>query len=117
MKKILGLILELNPFHNGHNYFIKAAQKKVEPDLTIAVVSGNYTMRGDLSVIDKFTKTKQALEAGIDLVLELPFLLAVNSADYFSFNSLKILTSLKINHFAFGVEIENPDKLYLMKDL
>ena len=84
MRKILGLILELNPFHNGHAYFLKEASARAAPDLTVAVVSGNYTMRGDLSVIDKFAKTKLLLKASVDIILELPFVSAVNSADYFA---------------------------------
>lgn len=117
MEKILGLVLELNPFHNGHDYFLKEAKRRINPDLTIAVLSGNYTMRGDLSVIDKFTKTRLALASGIDLVFELPFPSAVNSADYFASNAVKILTELKLTDLAFGVELEHPEKLFEMKDL
>ena len=117
MAKILGLVLELNPFHNGHDYFIKEAKKRCNPDITIAVLSGNFTMRGDLSVLDKFQKTELALAAGIDLVFELPFLSAVNSADYFARNAVKILTELKISHLAFGVELANPEKLLRMKEI
>lgn len=117
MGKILGLVLELNPFHNGHYYFLKEAKKRVNPELTIAVISGNYTMRGDVSVIDKFTKTRLALAAGIDLVFELPFLSAINSADYFGYNAVKILSDLKITNLAFGVELDNPEKLFRMQEL
>lgn len=117
MKKVLGLVLELNPFHNGHLYFIQEAKKVVEPDLTIAVVSSSFTMRGEVSVIDKFTKTGLVLEAGIDLVFELPFLCAVNSADYFAYNALKILTDVGITDLAFGVELAQPEKLLEMKRL
>lgn len=117
MDKILGLILELNPFHNGHLHFIKEAQKRVKPKLTIAVISSSFTMRGDISVIDKFTKTKLALEAGIDLVFELPFLSTVNSADYFAYNALSILTNLGITNLAFGVELDDINRLNQMKDI
>lgn len=117
MKKVLGLILELNPFHNGHKYFIDEAIKKVNPDIVIAVTSGNYTMRGEVSVIDKFTKAKLLLEAGIDLVLELPFISAINSADLFALNSISILSKFKITDLAFGVELDNLDKLLKMKDI
>jgi predicted nucleotidyltransferase len=117
MKKVLGLVLELNPFHNGHLYFIQEAKKTVQPDVTIAVVSSSFTMRGEVSVIDKFTKTRLMLEAGIDLVFELPFLSAVNSADYFAYNALKILTDLGITDLAFGVELAHTEKLLEMKRL
>lgn len=117
MQKVLGLILELNPFHNGHQYFIDEAIDKVKPDIVIAVISGNYTMRGDLSVIDKFEKTKLALKAKIDVVLELPFISAINSADYFAFNAISILSNFKITDIAFGVELDNIDKLQKLKHL
>ena len=115
--KVLGLVLELNPLHNGHQYFIDQAKQKVNPDLTVAVISTNFTMRGDISVIDKFTKTKLALASGIDVVLELPFLSAVNSADYFGYNALKILTDFGITDLAFGVEIADYEKLTKMKTI
>lgn len=115
--KVLGLVLELNPFHNGHQYFIDQAKQQVNPDLTVAVVSTNFTMRGDISVIDKFTKTKLALAAGIDVVLELPFLSAVNSADYFCFNAIKILTDFGITDLAFGVELADYEKLTKMRTI
>ena len=117
MKQILGLILELNPFHNGHYYFINKAKEKTNPDCTIAVVSGNFTMRGDISVIDKSTKASLLLAAGIDIVLELPFISTVNSADYFAGNAINILHSFQINNLCFGVELENINKLLQMKDI
>ena len=72
--KVLGLVLELNPFHNGHKYFIEEAKRQVSPDITIAVISSSFSMRGDVMVIDKWEKAKLALNYQIDLVLELPFL-------------------------------------------
>jgi len=117
MTKILGLILELNPFHNGHLYFINKIKEKVKPACTIAVLSGNYTMRGDLSVIDKFTKTSLLLTAGIDIVLELPFVSAVNSADYFAGNAVNTLGELAITDIGFGVETDDAHKLNWMKDI
>jgi predicted nucleotidyltransferase len=116
MKTILGLILELNPFHNGHKYFIEEAKRKVNPDITIAIFSTNFSMRGDIMVLNKFDKAKIALEMGIDLVLELPFLGAVASADYFAYNSVKSLCDFGITDLAFGVELNDLDKLQQMKD-
>ena len=117
MKKILGVVLELNPPHNGHQYFIDEAKRKVNPDITVAVISTNFSMRGDISVIDKFTKTNIALEMGIDIILELPFLSAINSADYFCFNAIKTLVDFGITDLAFGVELDNLDKLLQIKNL
>ena len=60
--KVLGLILEINPFHKGHQYFINEAIKKCNPDITVAITSTSFTMRGDVSLISKFDKTKILLD-------------------------------------------------------
>lgn len=111
MKKVLGLILELNPFHLGHKYFIDKVIEEIKPDLTVAIISSSFTMRADVSILDKFEKTKLCLENKIDLILELPFIYGVNSSDYFAYNSVKILNEVKITHLAFGSEIGNIDDL------
>lgn len=111
MKKVLGLILELNPFHNGHSFFIQEAKKMVEPDITVAIITTNFSMRGDIQVIDKFQKTKMLLNKEVDVVLELPFLGAVASADYFAFNSIKTLVDFKITDLAFGAETNDLNEL------
>lgn len=115
--KTLGLVLELNPFHNGHEYFINQAKKIVEPDVTIAVISSNFSMRGEAMVMDKWQKAKFCLKYGIDIVLELPFLGAVSSADYFCYNSIKTLIDFNITDLAFGVELDNLDKIFQMKEI
>lgn len=117
MNKVLGLILELNPFHNGHVFFIQEAKKKVEPDLTVAIITTNFSMRGDIQVIDKFTKTKMLLENEVDIVLELPYLGAVSSADYFAFNSVKTLTDFKITDLAFGAETSDLNELNYLRSI
>lgn len=109
--KILGLILELNPFHNGHKYFIDKAIDEIKPDKTIAIISSSFTMRGEISILDKFEKTRQCLKNKIDIVLELPFAYAVNSSDYFAHYAIKILNEFKISHLAFGSEIGNIEEL------
>lgn len=111
MKKVLGLILELNPFHNGHSFFIQETKKMVEPDITVAIITTNFSMRGDIQVIDKFQKTKMLLNKEVDVVLELPFLGAVASADYFAFNSIKTLVDFKITDLAFGAETNDLNEL------
>lgn len=114
--KVLGLILELNPPHNGHKYFIDKAIKDVQPDLTIAVISTNFSMRGDISVINKFDKINVCLDNNIDLVVELPYLGAVASADYFCANAIKILNSFGTTDIAFGCEMPDINKLRKLKD-
>ena len=91
--------------------FINEAKRIINPDVTIAVMSSSFAMRGDVMVIDKFTRTKLMLEFGIDIVLELPFISAVQSTDYFCFNAINILNSFNITHLAFGAELANLEKL------
>lgn len=102
--KILGLILEINPFHNGHQFFIEEAIKTVKPDVTIAITSTSFTMRGDISLLTKFDKTKLLLNNNVDLVVELPIAKTLNSADYFAYHSIEILSKLGITDLAFGIE-------------
>lgn len=117
MKKILGLVLELNPYHNGHKYFIEKAIELVNPDITIAIISSSFMMRGDPMILDKFSKTKILLDENIDLVLELPFISGTNNSDYFCSNSVNILKQFGITDLCFGAEIENIDLLYKLVEL
>lgn len=117
MKKVLGLVLELNPPHNGHKYFIDKAIKEVNPDYTIAIISGNICQRGELSVMSKYDKTKVLLDLRIDLVLELPIVYTINSADLFSYYSVLLLNKFNITDLAFGVELDDLKLLNQMKDM
>lgn len=117
MKKVLGLILELNPLHNGHKYFIEKAIKEQNPDTVIAITSTNFTMRGEVSVINKFEKTQFLLDLGIDIVLELPFLAAVCSADYFAYNTVMALNKFGVTDIVCGSELNDIDKLMYLDSL
>ena len=109
--KSVGIIAEYNPFHNGHLYHLKEI-KKMFPDYTIILVmSGNFMQRGETSVINKYTKTKIALDNNIDLVIELPFNFATQSADIFAKGSLQILNKLKVDYLVFGSETNDIQKL------
>lgn len=110
--KSVGIIAEFNPFHYGHKYFIEEIKKLFPDHSIICIMSGNFTERGDVSVINKWNKTKIALENGIDVVVELPYLFATQSADYFAYAALKILNELKIDALVFGSECDDIDKLY-----
>ena len=94
--KSIGIICEYNPFHNGHLYHLNTVKEKYPDHTIILVMSGNYTERGDVSIIDKWKKSKIALEAGIDIVVELPFPFATQSADYFSYGAITLLEHLKV---------------------
>lgn len=107
----IGIICEYNPFHNGHLYHLNKI-KEMHPNSTIILVmSGNITQRGDISIIDKWDKTDIALYYGIDLIIELPFIYACNSADIFAKGAIKILNELKVNKIVFGSELDNIDTL------
>lgn len=110
--KILGIIVEYNPFHNGHLYHIKKAKALTKSDYVIALMSGNYVQRGEPSCIDKFTKTKMALLNEVDLVIELPTIFSTSSAEYFAKSSINIFNELNcIDYLCFGSESNNIDIL------
>lgn len=100
----IGIICEYNPFHNGHLYHIQEIKKKYPKSIICLVMSGNFTQRGELSVINKWDKTEIALEYGIDLVIELPFNFASQSADIFCKGAIEILNHLKVDTIVFGSE-------------
>ena len=105
--KSIGIIAEYNPFTKGHLYHLEKTKEMFPDYIVIAVISGNFTERGDVSIIDKFTKTEMALKMGIDLVMELPYGYATDSADFFSYAALKILNELKVEKIVFGSESDN----------
>ena len=74
--KATGIVVEYNPFHNGHNYHATEARKLTNADVVIAVMSGNFLQRGEPAFVDKWTRTKMALQNGVDLVIELPYAFA-----------------------------------------
>ena len=122
MEKI-GIVCEYNPFHNGHKYHIEQIKNMFPDSLIILIMSGYFTERGEISLISKYNKTKIALEYGIDVILELPSLYAVNSADYFADAAIKALSIAGVQKIVFGSEtndisllkstarkqLENPD--------
>lgn len=108
MPKVLGIIAEYNPFHNGHMYHIKKSIEQTKADYVVAVMSGNFVQRGNTSVIDKWTKTKMALVNGVDLVVELPTIYSVSSAENFAEGAIKVLDAMKIvNCLSFGMEAKD----------
>lgn len=110
----IGIIAEYNPFHNGHLYHIKKIKEKYPDATIILVMSGNFTERGDIALIDKWKRTKIALLSGIDLVIELPFPFATQSADYFSYGAITLLEKLKVEKVIFGSESDDIETLNLI---
>lgn len=115
--KVTGIIGEYNPFHNGHLYHINKAKELTNPDILICVLTGNYNQRGDLSIINKFEKTKIALEHGIDLVVELPYIYTTQKAYAFGKAAVDILKMLNTNYLVFGSETNNMEELQKYAEL
>ena len=108
MSNVLGIVCEYNPFHNGHLHHLNESKKITHSDYSIAIMTGNFTQRGDVSIIDKWSKTRMAIESGVDLVIELPTLYAISSAENFANGAIKLLDSLKIvDYLSFGSECED----------
>lgn len=111
--QVIGIVTEYNPFHNGHLYQIKKIKEMYSDSVIIVAMSGNYTMRGEISVLDKWNKTNIAINNGIDIVLEIPFIYSNQSSDIFSYAALKMLNEFKIEKLVFGSETNNIDLLSL----
>ncbi|WP_078681590.1 MULTISPECIES: nucleotidyltransferase [Clostridium] len=108
--KITSIIAEYNPLHNGHIYHINKTKEITSSDAIVCIMSGNYVQRGIPALVDKWSRTKAALESGIDLVIELPALYALSSAEFFAFGAISLLDSLNIiDSICFGSEIGNID--------
>lgn len=111
MSKILAIIAEYNPFHNGHLYQLQKSKRELKPDFTICIMSGNFCERGDTSIIDKWSKAEIALKCGFDMVIELPVLYSISSAENFAEGALKILDAFDDITLSFGSECGNLDIL------
>lgn len=109
--EIIGIICEYNPFHLGHLYQINQIKKMYPDSLIICILNGTFMQRGELSIINKWDKTKICLENQIDIVVELPFVFATQSADIFAQGATYILNELKINKLVFGSETNDVNLL------
>ncbi|MBO4667749.1 MAG: nucleotidyltransferase family protein, partial [Bacilli bacterium] len=104
MNHIVGIIFEANPFHKGHQYLIEQVKKDLNPSCIIAITSGYFTMRGEISILSKKEKVQILLDQGIDLVIELPVHQTLNSAHVFGSSSVKYLATCGITDLCFGSE-------------
>lgn len=100
----VGMVVEFNPFHNGHAYYVRQAKEQSGADVAVAVMSGNFTQRGEPTVVDKWARTRAALANGVDLVVELPFFYACQPAHRFADGALRLLDELGVSTVAFGAE-------------
>lgn len=110
--KVLGLITEYNPFHFGHKFHLDTAKEITGAEYSIAIMSGSFVQRGEPSIVDKWTKAKMAIDNGVDLVIELPFIFSTQSAELFAYGGVALLHGLKIvDYLVFGSELGSLDYL------
>ncbi|WP_461204460.1 nucleotidyltransferase [Clostridium sp. DL1XJH146] len=116
--KVTGIITEYNPMHNGHLHHLNATREKTNSDAIICVMSGNFVQRGLPSILDKWTKAKLAIENGVDLVIELPTVYAISSAEFFSYGAVSLLDNLNIvDSICFGSEYGDIEELSIIARL
>jgi len=104
--KIAAITAELNPLHNGHLKLFNAVKESLSPDISVVILGGDFTQRGELAVLDKYTRAKHAVMAGADVVLELPQIFACACAERFADAAVKLLSSFEADekHICFGSE-------------
>ncbi|WP_433749463.1 nucleotidyltransferase [Falsibacillus pallidus] len=107
--KAAGIVVEYNPFHNGHLHHLEESKKMTEADVMIAVMSGNFLQRGEPALVSKWSRTKMALNAGADIVIELPYAFAAQQADLFAFGAISLLDAMNCSSYCFGSESGNPE--------
>ena len=102
--KAVGVVVEYNPFHNGHILHIQESKQKTGADVVIAVMSGPFLQRGEPALVSKWARADMALQGGVDLVIELPYRFATANAETFARGSIILLESLSCDYFCFGSE-------------
>ena len=102
--KIVGLITEYNPFHAGHLYHMQQARKLTGADYCVVLMSGSFVQRGEPAIFDKYLRTKTALLAGADLVLEIPAAFSTASAHEFAAYGVALLSAIGVDAVVFGSE-------------
>ncbi|KAB7669280.1 nucleotidyltransferase [Bacillus sp. B1-b2] len=105
--KAVGIIVEYNPLHNGHLHHVQQAREKSNADIVIAVMSGPFLQRGEPAIVSKWARTNMALEAGIDMVIELPYSFATQHAEVFASGAVDLLNSMLCDYVCFGSESGN----------
>lgn len=116
--KIIAIIAEYNPFHNGHAYQLSMARKMTGADAVVVIMSGDYVERGEPALIEKFNRANMALKNGADLVLELPVLYATASAEIFAEGAVSILNALNcVDELVFGAEDDDLTLLQKIADI
>ncbi|MDF7673100.1 nucleotidyltransferase [Lactobacillus sp. ESL0701] len=111
---VVGIIAEFNPLHSGHEFLLNQARLLAgSKDPIVVLMSGNYVQRGEMAIMDKWSRAQAALNSGADLVFEMPFSTSVEPADLFSLGSINQLAKLGVNDLIFGVEDATLNFAYL----
>ncbi len=114
--KSVGIIAEYNPFHNGHLYHLNEVKKMFPDSVIVLILGGNFTERGDLSILNKWEKTEIALHFGVDLVVLLPFPYATASSDIFAEGAIELCHELGVSDLVFGSETDDIKGMELLVD-
>jgi len=109
--KVIGIVTEYNPFHNGHIYQLEKIREMYPDCIIVIAMSGNYTERGEISIINKWDKASISINHGVDIVLEIPFIFSNQSADTFSYAALKMLNEFSVDTLVFGSESNDKEML------
>ena len=114
--KICAVVAEFNPFHNGHAYLLEKIRSSGYSHIVV-VMSGNYVQRGEAAIFSKDARAKAALQMGANLVIELPTVKVLATAEKYAFSALSVIKKLgnQINALAFGTETENFENLVEIK--
>lgn len=102
--KATGIVVEYNPFHNGHKLHLNKARELTQADVVIAVMSGSFVQRGEPAILPKWERTRMALAAGVDMVVELPVSFATQHATIFAEEAVRILDAIHVDTLFFGSE-------------
>lgn len=112
--KAAGIVVEYNPFHNGHEYHLRQSKEKSGADVLVAVMSGYFLQRGEPALVSKWTRTKMALQAGADLVIELPYAFSTQKAETFANGAISILDGVGVSEVCFGSEAGTIDSFHTL---
>lgn len=116
--KVAGIIAEYNPFHEGHRYHIEETKRVTGADYVIVVMSGDYVQRGEPAIVNKYLRTKMALEGGADVVLEMPVIYSTASAEFFATAGVGMLDALGcVDVLSFGSEWADVEELSKVSEL
>lgn len=117
MPKVIAVITEYNPFHNGHKYQIGRIREENKDSIIIVIMSGNIVQRGEFAIVDKYVRAKMAIKCGVDAVFELPYPYSGSSAEIFAYGGVSIAQSLGAEVLYFGTETSDIKKLEMLADI